>query len=784
MKTNSFFIAAALLFGAAFTGEAIAQETNARIAQAYKSSAFELFNAVASEDGQAENICFSPLSLQIALAMAQSGADGNTLKQLKAAIGTENFSNEEIGLFNKQLTQTLTSRPPFNEENWTFFGDDAMENYNSAYPICELANSLWWRPDVRIYNDYIQTLSDWYDAAADSVSFYELWGIRRINEWASEHTHGLIPELFKKPLSAETAAMLANALYFKGGWKLPFDEAATAKGRFMTGENTYVDVKMMCNSESYRTSNTKNFRTVTLCFGQDGKYTMSFFVPLEGTALPPLTSEDWETALKTNQYKYLNLYLPRFETSGNYNLVKLLENMGVTDAFNPFVADFSKMSDNPLFISDVFQMSNIKVNETGTEAAAVTVIIYDEAYIDPEECTDFKVDRPFYFTIQSKDAILFVGRMKEFKDEEEHIVEPEETTYRPLVERGKVWRTVAGTIDSDEEHYYEYRLQDDVVIGGKTCTRLGRSELVMNSGGIFSPVDTVYVGALYEEDGIVYRADPSTNAFTVLYDFKSPVGTKINIDNTPLIIATKHQSEDTRYKGVCTTVIRDGLAIGFTWFEGVGCASNPMNSLKDFVYTDYYSYEYLFFCSVGDEVLYFYNYLYNIIKEQTGNNNDVKKQWLDFTHTVKPRPKAPRRSESVEAGEEEESLTGEYSARELFVNLKTLDGAYTVTMRNSQSEEVYRKEVQTSNIVALSTDLTKYAKGTYTLVIENDAESYTATLTIGDEDGITSPMANAKEPMFNVQWLMFNGIYDLTGRRLTSRPAKGLYIENQKLKVR
>lgn len=784
MKTNSIFIAAALLFGAAFTDKAIAQETNAQIAQAYKSSAFELFNAVANEDGQDENICFSPLSLQIALSMAQTGADGNTLKQLKAAIGTENFSNEEIGLFNKQLTQTLTSRPPFNEDHWTIFGDDAMENYNSIFPICELANSLWWRPDMTLYNNYIQTLRDWYDAGTDSVSFDQLWGIQRINEWASEHTHGLIPELFKEPLSSSTAAMLANALYFKGGWTLPFDEAATAKGRFMTGENTYVDVKMMSNSDTYQTANTKNFRTVTLRFGQDGKYTMTFFVPLEGIALPPLTSEDWETALKTNQYKDLNLYLPRFETSGKYNLVKLLENMGVTDAFNPFVADFSKMSDNPLFISDVFQMSKIKVNEAGTEAAAVTVIVMPDGTSEeqPREFTDFKVDRPFYFTIQSKDAILFVGRMKEFNDAEEHYEEPGPVAYRPLVEGGKVWRTVAGHGSLDNmENYYEYRLQDDVVIGGKRCTRLGRSELVINSSGIFSPVDTVYVGALYEEDGIVYRADPSTNAFTVLYDFKSPVGTKINIDNTPLIIASKHQSEDMRYKGVCTTVILDDPVreSGITWYEGVGCDINTLSSLGELFNPDknIKRYEYLFFCSVGDEVLYFYNYLYNIIKEQTGNNNEVKKQWLDFTHTVKPRPKAPRRSESVEAGEEEESLTGEYSARELFVNLKTLDGAYTVTMRNSQSEEVYRKEVQTSNIVALSTDLTKYAKGTYTLVIENDAESYTATLTIGDEDGITSPMANAKESMVNE-------IYDLTGRRLTSRPAKGLYIENQKLKVR
>jgi len=380
--------------------------------------------------------------------------------------------------------------------------------------------------------------------------------------------------------------------------------------------------------------------------------------------------------------------------------------------------------------------------------------------------------------------------------------------YRPLVERGKVWRTAYGPDVENAHNFYEYWFLGNVTVDGKECYLLGRSELAFNEGGVFYPIDTICVGALYEEGQKVYVAYAfgeerrygyfNSNYFlespVLLYDFASPVGTEIKLlQNGPkfsYIIADKSKGLSSFYQdmynmtfnGNCTFVgikLNDNIIEdepSTVWLEGVGSRFSPLDN----IYFPYgYMAERLLTCSVGDEILYMKGDLNSIWPD-----NDVKKQWLDFTHTVKPRPKAPRRSESVEAGEEEESLTGEYSARELFVNLKTLDGAYTVTMRNSQSEEVYRKEVQTSNIVALSTDLTKYAKGTYTLVIENDAESYTATLTIGDEDGITSPMANGKESMVNVQWLMFNGIYDLTGRRLTSRPAKGLYIENQKLKVR
>ena len=382
--------------------------------------------------------------------------------------------------------------------------------------------------------------------------------------------------------------------------------------------------------------------------------------------------------------------------------------------------------------------------------------------------------------------------------------------YRPLVERGKVWRTAYGPDVENAHNFYEYRFLGNVTVDGKECYLLGRSELAFNEGGVFYPIDTICVGALYEEGQKVYVAYAfgeerrygyfNSNYFlespVLLYDFASPVGTEIKLlQNGPkfsYIIADKSKGLSSFYQdmynmtfnGNCTIVgikLNDNIIEdepSTVWLEGVGSRFSPLDNIYDLFQYGYMA-ERLLTCSVGDEILYMKGDLNSIWPD-----NDVKKQWLDFTHTVKPRPKAPRRSESVEASEEEESLTGEYSARELFVNLKTLDGAYTVTMRNSQSEEVYRKEVQTSNIVALNTDLTKYAKGTYTLVIENDAESYTATLTIGDEDGITSPMANAKESMFNVQWLMFNGIYDLTGRRLTSRPAKGLYIENQKLKVR
>lgn len=173
-----------------FSLHASAQDAASQIEKAYQQSAFALFNGVA--ENQTGNVCFSPLSLQLALSMVQNGAAGNTLQQLQQALGTTGFSNEEIGDFNRTLSKSITERPPFDADDWRHYESDPQEVYNSCYPICEVANALWTRPDVVLYDDFVEALRTYYDSATEPVEFSTWEGIGRINAWADEHTHGLI----------------------------------------------------------------------------------------------------------------------------------------------------------------------------------------------------------------------------------------------------------------------------------------------------------------------------------------------------------------------------------------------------------------------------------------------------------------------------------------------------------------------------------------------------------------------------------------------------------------
>jgi len=142
---------------------------------------------------------------------------------------------------------------------------------------------------------------------------------------------------------------------------------------------------------------------------------MTLFVPKSGTILSELTIDDWKSINSEEAYyKPIFLAMPKFEIDGKYKLIPVLQKMGITDAFNPYFADFSRMRDVDTFIEDVRQMSKITVDEEGTEAAAVTVIDLATGSSGIDECKEFKVDRPFYFTIENNytSTVLFAGRVK------------------------------------------------------------------------------------------------------------------------------------------------------------------------------------------------------------------------------------------------------------------------------------------------------------------------------------------------------------------------------------
>lgn len=365
-------------------------------------------------------------------------------------------------------------------------------------------------------------------------------------------------------------------------------------------------------------------------------------------------------------------------------------------------------------------------------------------------------DSPFQPTYEAPSFV--------FHDPEEDI-----PTYHPFVEEGKVWRTVVMG-QGDNHNRYEYWFQGDTIVGGQKCKIMNRSELSYDiDPSSPAAVGTTFMGVLYEKDGKVYYAAPDQSDFSLLYDFSAPIGTAFKMRGDVVTIIKKERQQDAVFKGEKTYVQRKSLGLFTCWLEAVGNSSSPINNINGECATGE---EDLISCMVGDEVLYYDEEMVHAI---TGTDTEVKKKWLDFTHTVKTRPKAPERGVKSEksdddlvANSEEETVTGEYSVKALFVNFTTLAGPYAITITDAAGQEVYRKVVQTSNVVALNTDISAYPKGSYTLTVENEEEVYAALLNINDENSLSPTPSPAREGSAGA-------VYNLSGQRLTV-PRRGVNI--------
>jgi serpin B len=101
--------------------------------------------------------------------------------------------------------------------------------------------------------------------------------------------------------------------------------------------------------------------------------------------------------------------LARFATTRGFDLIKELTSLGMPSAFDDR-ANFSGVDGTTnLYVSDVIHKAFVEVNESGTEAAAVTLNMVTMA----GRANSFVVDHPFIFLIRDNGSgtILFLGRI-------------------------------------------------------------------------------------------------------------------------------------------------------------------------------------------------------------------------------------------------------------------------------------------------------------------------------------------------------------------------------------
>jgi serpin B len=338
------------------------------------------------------NIMISPLSISIALTMTYNGAVGETQRAMASVLEIESLGIETVNRSNATLRNSL-------------------ENTDPKVEIA-IANSIWSRQGVDFNPIFLDRNRELFEAEIRSLNFNDPQAPEIINSWVDTNTNGKINQIVQR-IDPATLIFLINAIYFKGSWQKEFDKSATRDGIFHLSDGRQKRVKMMYRKGAYPHFRGENFEAVRLPYGE-GRVSMYIFLPNRDSNLndviEQLNAENWSTWMSQFQESTddSELILPRFKLEYEVRLNDTLTALGMGIAFGTG-ADFSGMG-TQLFISEVRHKTIIEVNEEGTEAAAVTVVVGQES-----APPIFRVDRPFLFAIHDErtQTILFMGTVVE-----------------------------------------------------------------------------------------------------------------------------------------------------------------------------------------------------------------------------------------------------------------------------------------------------------------------------------------------------------------------------------
>lgn len=358
--------------------------------------AFSLYHQITKDD-DASNLFFSPFSISTAFSMAYEGARGNTAVQMIEAF---DFPQDDRTRWNN-MSETMKRL-----------------NHEKGFYALEVANGIWLSELHETKPEYVDIVTTHYNGTAKSVDFVSNDGVDEINQWVKEKTRDKIQDILE-PGSTDnlTLLVLTNSIYFNGKWANQFNPDRTSEELFWIGNGKSAMVQMMkIPAELFDYAETGTVQILEMPYlGND--ISMLVMLPKDKNGLDSLEmSLDSD---KLNEFRNmmerqpLTVHIPKFGFETDYDLIPLLKELGVRDAFDENNADFAGMTDEQVFLSKAKHKAFVDVHEKGTEAAAVTVAIGKLTSGPPEPRHEFIADHPFVFVIQEKQTgqILFIGRV-------------------------------------------------------------------------------------------------------------------------------------------------------------------------------------------------------------------------------------------------------------------------------------------------------------------------------------------------------------------------------------
>jgi serpin B len=357
------------------------------------------FLSLLAQSNAGENVVASPLSFFLALHLLSNGASGNSLAALKECLGPVLGSPDGAELAAAMCRE--------------------LSNLNQQVELW-IANSLWANKDEVIKPGFVESAMRKYGCMVANIDPLDSTNVSKINAWVSEQTKGLIPQIISS-LDPAFLLVLVNAVYFKGLWDEPFAAEFTEERIFHLANGTTKPCQFMYQGGGFRHLKTEVFEAAVLPY-KGTRTKMYLFLPRSGSSTAETISYlemHWLELFDQFELMAGNVALPKFEVTSSHDLNIVLNQLGLGCLLESGVAEFQNLTEKDgCCVSEAIQKAFIKVDEEGTEAAALTAMMMDSGCAIPAiraETFELILDRPFVFVIQDdiSGMVLFYGIVEE-----------------------------------------------------------------------------------------------------------------------------------------------------------------------------------------------------------------------------------------------------------------------------------------------------------------------------------------------------------------------------------
>lgn len=370
----------------------------------YGRYSFEMLQQVAANAEKNCNIMISPASIMMALDMCAAGAKGETLKQLS-------------DLFAKDVD-------PLEQQA---FASEMMKRINASQKIkFNCANAVWSNDTYlkgkvnAAYTDYIKkTFGAEFNAVKFGPATHET-----INKWVDDKTNHMIPKLLDQPLDPDVVMVLVNAIRFEAQWAQGYQDGQIEKMKFR-GTDGDTDADMLTSMEKAYFESDKATGFIKYYEGEE--YAFVTILPKDTNAeangfIKNFTYDDYKKFISSRSDAKVRAVMPEFKSDYGNEIQNIVRKLGVTNAFDEKLADFSGIADTSngnFYISKIIHKTHIEVDRKGTKAAAATAVtVKTESAINvKEEFKEVICDRPYCYAIVDTLTMnpIFIGTVNNVK---------------------------------------------------------------------------------------------------------------------------------------------------------------------------------------------------------------------------------------------------------------------------------------------------------------------------------------------------------------------------------